>query len=720
MLIFKQIKFKNLLSYSNVLTTFDFSSKNNVTLIQGKNGSGKSALIEAIYFALFGVPYRKITIKQLFNSINKKDLYVELYLEFKNKEYKIERGKNPDIFRIYEDGKLIPEASTVNLYQELLLNKLNINEKVFNQTVIRTLTKNLTFVELSKAERREIIENIFSLNVFSFIKESLSEDLKIVDRELNNYTAELNENSSLLREEREHIDKIEAYNMKAEEELKLKSEDEKNRISLEINDTEKSLEELTETFNKNYNDTYTKMNETLQINSHKLQELSKKVSTKKTTIESISNVEDRKLKLLNYKSEIEGKINEEKLRVLDYNNKLSKIREYESKMRELENSISNIKIDEIIRAEENNYNNLKLKDNLNIELSIYDAMLANVCANCERAPIFKSDKVDKIRERISKISLVDVDYDSKIKYDNTLESINKLKDLIHSIDAKEPEIDDTNRDYIKKIENKLTDLDTEFLKLKGDLLEINSAESKMIELNNDESIKLYESNLSSMKNNYEVTSLNLSNTIQKLKKDLTSEVEFKPIQIDKSKMIEYAKRIRVAEEKLLKLNNDRAIMNELKGLIVNDTLKNYVIKSYLPLINRILLEYLDKLKTGIKFNFDEDFEMNIATPYKENLSYYNFSEGQKKKINLAIMFTFIKFLKQSNKYSESNLLILDEISSGLDNDSEVLLNNLILDEVKGTNKEVIIINHSRLADNTKFRRFIVEKQIYSEIKLIEN
>lgn len=164
---FRQVRYKNILSTGNVFTKIDLDRKP-TTLISGTNGAGKSTLLDAITFGLYGKPFRKINKGQLMNSINKKDLMVEIDFSVGGNEYTVRRGMKPNLFEIIKDGKLIDQDAAVKDYQTYLESSvIGINYKSFNQIVVLGSATYVPFMELPASTRREIIEDLLDIQVFS-------------------------------------------------------------------------------------------------------------------------------------------------------------------------------------------------------------------------------------------------------------------------------------------------------------------------------------------------------------------------------------------------------------------------------------------------------------------------------------------------------------------------------------------------------------------------
>ena len=164
---FKKIRYKNVLSSGNVFTEI-FLDKSKTTLISGSNGSGKSTLLDAITFALYGKAFRKISKPQLVNSINQKELVTEIDFSIGAKNYQIRRGIKPHFMEISLNGKLVDQDAAVRDYQAYLeTNILKLNYKSFTQIVILGSATYVPFMELPAHGRREIIEDLLDIQIFS-------------------------------------------------------------------------------------------------------------------------------------------------------------------------------------------------------------------------------------------------------------------------------------------------------------------------------------------------------------------------------------------------------------------------------------------------------------------------------------------------------------------------------------------------------------------------
>ncbi len=179
MIEFKNIRYKNFLSSGNYFTDIPLNAHKD-TLIVGHNGSGKSTLLDALTFSLFGKPFRKISKGQLVNSINERDARVEIDFSISNVDYKVIRGIKPNIFEIYKNGKKLNEDSSANDQQKSLEGQiLKLNYKSFTQIVILGSASFVPFMQLSAPHRREVIEDLLDIKVFSSMSDILKDKLKV-------------------------------------------------------------------------------------------------------------------------------------------------------------------------------------------------------------------------------------------------------------------------------------------------------------------------------------------------------------------------------------------------------------------------------------------------------------------------------------------------------------------------------------------------------------
>ena len=184
MLIFKKLRYKNFLSSGDSFTEIDFLA-NNTNLIIGSNGAGKSTILDALTFVLFNKPFRKINKPQLVNTVNEKNCVVEIEFSSNNREYLVRRGIKPNVFDIEVDGKLLDKRGDDRDNQQTLEeNILKVNYKSFTQIVILGSSTFVPFMQLSAAHRREVIEDLLDIRVFSSMASIVKERVRTIRDEL--------------------------------------------------------------------------------------------------------------------------------------------------------------------------------------------------------------------------------------------------------------------------------------------------------------------------------------------------------------------------------------------------------------------------------------------------------------------------------------------------------------------------------------------------------
>jgi len=192
MLIFESISYKNFLSTGDTPTVIQLN-RDSATLVVGSNGAGKSTMLDAISYALFGKPHRNINRPQLINSINNKKLLVEVKFSIGPNKYRIVRGMKPNIFEIYHNDKLLNQESHSRDYQKILeTNILKLNHKSFHQVVVLGSSNFIPFMQLPSHQRRNVIEDLLDIGIFTkmntLVKERSSKiksDILDTDHQIN-------------------------------------------------------------------------------------------------------------------------------------------------------------------------------------------------------------------------------------------------------------------------------------------------------------------------------------------------------------------------------------------------------------------------------------------------------------------------------------------------------------------------------------------------------
>ena len=225
MIHFTKVRWKNILSTGNAFTEIQLD-KNDSTLIIGENGAGKSTMLDALCFGLYGKPFRKIKKDQLINSVNGREAVVEVEFTLKDRQYVVRRGIKPTLFEIIEDGVLIDQDAAARDYQEMLEKHiLKLSMKSFTQIVILGSSSFVPFMQLTTNVRREVIEDLLDIRVFSsmalLLKDRVAtnrEEYKLNDRDIS-YTNERIKAQEKIRVEldEKRLEKIEDYKQRIEQ-----------------------------------------------------------------------------------------------------------------------------------------------------------------------------------------------------------------------------------------------------------------------------------------------------------------------------------------------------------------------------------------------------------------------------------------------------------------------------------------------------------------------
>ena len=335
MIIFKIIRWKNLLSTGNGFTEINLTH-NKTTLIVGKNGAGKSTILDALCFVLFGKAFRKINKGNLINSINQKDCVVELEFVIGNKQYKIIRGIKPNVFEIYCDSVMVNQDAKARDYQDYLeKNILKLNYKSFTQIVILGSTSFTPFMQLVAADRRAIFEDLLDIQIFSTMNVLVKKKLSALKDSITKSKYALDLIAEKIKMQQQNI-----------EDHQKRNTNEATKKKAELVEYNAQIEKLT--------------NEivSIQINIDELQ----------TTISDKSTIDDKGKKLLQYEAKLDAAL--QKLghdlsffhdndncptckQILDATFKAEQIEQKESKRTELKNGIVKLK-EELNKISERN------------------------------------------------------------------------------------------------------------------------------------------------------------------------------------------------------------------------------------------------------------------------------------------------------------------------------------------------------------------------------
>mgnify|MGYP003121883755 FL=1 len=557
MITFKTIKWKNFLSTGDYWNEINFLQEN-TNLIIGTNGSGKSTMLDALTFALFNKPFRKINKSQLMNTVNERDCLVELDFSVNNRDYVVRRGMKPNIFDIEIDGNLMHRQADDRSNQKILEESiLKVNYKSFTQIVILGSSTFVPFMQLSGTNRREVIEDLLDIRIFSAMNSLIKDKIRVKKEQIRS--------------------------------LDLKKDNLKDKMTMQKN----FIKELEDRGNNDITTSKEKIN--LLIN-----ETDKYVITNE-----------------NLELEVTGLI-EDQEKVTGAGKKLLKLNNLKGK---LSNKVTTL-------TKEHKF----FKDNVS-------------CPTCTQ-PIEEEFRLNRITDVQTKAKELKKGY----------------KDLEETI-------------------KKEQDRERQFQKLSKEITK----------LNNDIS-----------KNNTHI-SVN-----QRQIRDLESEIQttteqFKNRNTEHEKLKEFKSNLRDTIDELSVHREDINHHDFAYSLLKDDGVKTKIIKKYLPFINQQVNRYLQLMDFYINFTLDEEFKETVKSPIHEDFSYASFSEGEKMRIDLALLFTWREVARVKNSVN-TNLLIMDEVfDSSLDGFGTDEFLKIIRYIIKGAN--IFVISHKSEL-NDKFENVI--------------
>ena len=555
MIKFKNIRYKNFLSSGNNFTDIQLD-RNPSTLIIGENGAGKSTMLDALTFSLFGKPFRNINKPQLINSINERGAVVECEFDIGQKHFLVRRGIKPNLFEIEVDGKQLEQNANVRDFQEFLEKQiLKLNYKSFTQIVVLGNSSFVPFMQLKTNDRRAIIEDLLDIQIFStmngLLKNYISDNKTNLDK---------NSNSKSLVEQKIELKKEYVDQLKA----KTKTLIDKNRQEVLDNETEKT-----------------------KIRTQ-VEEINKSIQTFLKEIEDLPTVETDRAKLDKYSTTIEHKCSQEQKHISFY--------------------ASN-----------------------------------DDCPTCKQRieADFKQQAMSEANKKWT-------------EYKQALEEIEEKDTLLKQ-----------RYEIIQQTQQQIQSLQTEVQKKYSSLDAI------------EQYIKKIEISIKEIEND--------SGDIKKEKDDLK--------QLDKDLQNVFSERTELISE--------RETYEVAKEILKDEGIKSRIIKQYLPIMNKLINKYLQEMDFFVSFNLDESFEETIKSRYRDDFTYASFSEGEKMRIDLALLFTWRSIAKLKNS-TNTNLLILDEVfDSSLDTDGTDAFLKIMYEMGHSTNMFVISHKGDQLYDKFK-------------------
>lgn len=563
MIVFKSVSWKNFLSTGNSPNTV-LLNKSSTTLIIGKNGEGKSTILDALCFGLFGKPFRNINKGQLVNSINGKNCVVQIDFSIGSKEYKIVRGIKPNVFEIYLNDELINQDAASRDYQKVLEQQiLKLNYKTFTQVVILGSASFVPFMQLPSGQRRDVIEDILDIRIFSTM-------------------------NTLLKE-------------RAQE-----TKDAILRIETEITNAKTKVESQTQ--------------------------LIKAISEAKA--ESINSIQSKITANLSEISKTQGEIS-------------SIVAEIDA----LKISIAN---KDTLSADIEKAKSFKSKLLQKVETCEHHSEFFtqhDICPSCSQ------DIAEEYKERIVK-DLNDKMLDNNKKIDELETVLTSLNEKLSSINEIVSQITDKNIELSTKnstvtlLNKQITEFEAETERVKSDTTNIDEEKATLKQLAQD--------------------------ALDKIKSKTTLQ--------------------------------EQRNLEEVANILLKDTgIKTAIIREYLPVMNKLINKYLNAMDAYIHFELDESFNESVKSRYRDDFTYASFSEGEKMRIDLAILFTWRQIAKMKNSVN-TNLLLLDEIfDSSLDTAGTDYFLNLM--NTLGENSNIFVISHKGDQLFDKFRSVIKFEKI---------
>ena len=308
MIQFNTVKWKNFLSTGNTFTEIDLN-RNKTTLVVGHNGAGKSTMLDAISFALFGKPHRNINKPQLINSINNKDCVVEVCFDVGKSSFKVIRGIKPGIFEIWKNGTMINQSSHAKEYQKILeQNILKLNHKSFHQVVVLGSSSFIPFMQLAGGHRRDVIEDLLDINVFSKMNHLLKEKQTMLRDTLKDLNYQIDIITNKIQTQEKYIRDIKAVTDENKKEYE-------QRISQAENDI-KDLQEENNTLSEGLDDAIKANEESLKKFHDRRQVLlldSQDIRTKMSTVAKRAKFYETQTTCPECSSEITGELRDHNL-----------------------------------------------------------------------------------------------------------------------------------------------------------------------------------------------------------------------------------------------------------------------------------------------------------------------------------------------------------------------------------------------------------------------
>jgi DNA repair exonuclease SbcCD ATPase subunit len=711
MLNFNKISYKNILSVGNspVEIVFDEFKK---TLITGTNGGGKSTLIEALAFVLYGKPFRKINKGSLVNSVNKKGMEIELSLTVKSDEYLVKRSIKPNAFSIIKNGVELPQHGSASDYQDMLEETvLKMSFVTFKQIIVLGTAGFEPFMDLDAPKRRAIVEDLVDVGIFT----KMSDMNKLTIRDLRTeLTIETNSLESLNRilavQEKNSVDIIDAnkvridtlqvrYDSNLVDGKELKSQLVKMVDDLNVIDTANAAE-------------IAKLNGEISNNLSDLDQSTDIEDLKNSHIELVNDfIKVSATKYNSFKLELDDEYIADKLehdKVLgEITSRLYPKTDVSDKTNTINSSKADIKVHNITIAA--NTKRLEFFEHT-VECPTCESSLDD--AYRDKMSKLLIDESTTCKVKIADLELVITECDTfitdeRIKHDK---SVKEIGEEVRNENTAYGDKSDILRDKKISRESQDTKNIAEFTRgLSDNLTEFKvSANANYFEYQ-----KSSQNNLTSVKDGHVDSTKGYRDDIQELKtKTKSILLSVKSIKDDIDSLnreqehlkantgdIDKAKSdIRECELKVKTNTLEIKNLTILQTLLKDDGIKAKVIKQYIPFINSSINGYLKTMGSTINFTLDEQFNEKIKSRGREEFTYNSFSQGEKMRIDVAIMFTWRDVVRKRTNFL-SNLLIMDEVMDGASDDAGIKSLHQLIDLL---NDNVFIISHNETHDLDKF------------------
>jgi len=404
MIVFKTLRYKNFLSTGDSFTQIDLNASSS-TLIVGQNGAGKSTMLDALSFGLFGKAHRSITKNQMINSINGKACVVEVEFSALGSEYKVVRGIKPVKFEIYRDGTLLNQDSHNKEYQKVLeQNILKLNHKSFHQIVVLGSSSFVPFMQLPAQHRREVIEDLLDINVFSKMNAILKEKFSVLKERVRANTAELENLQYKIDTQTKYVENLERNQRDNRNEKLLevaKLEESINNVRLGMGTVDRSyLDDLSDQ-HQSISDKLTEIKKYDHQFGVKQKELNKEIKfyESNTTCPTCDQGIDEGLKQEKTESaakkwdELEEGRHVAAGKIKSFNEKLASVTEESNKLRDMiaEFDKRQVQIDEYQRQITNIHNYLARQDDDTTSIESEKSVLVDLNDDRERLRETKSD-----------------------------------------------------------------------------------------------------------------------------------------------------------------------------------------------------------------------------------------------------------------------------------------------------------------------------------------